>query len=59
MSKQNDETDLHFKMCKKVAQLTKVIYHLQAQIEHNDSDVRNVAVGYEQQIDEVDGIFCI
>lgn len=45
--------DLSFKMCKKIAQLTKVVHHLHSQTELHQKAIREVAVHYENVIDEV------
>lgn len=45
--------DLHHKMCKKIAQLTKVIFHLHSKNEDHDNQMREQAETYEIQIEEV------
>ncbi len=45
--------DLHHKMCKKIAQLTKVIFHLHSKAEDHDNHLREQAETYEIQIEEV------
>lgn len=42
--------EIHFKMCKKVAQLTKVIYHLNLRNEDNDQAVELLRIRYEEQM---------
>ena len=45
--------DLHHKMSKKVAQLTKVIYHLNAKNEEHDLELSQLADQYENEIDSI------
>ena len=45
--------DLHHKMSKKVAQLTKVIYHLNAKNEEHDLELTQLADQYENEIDSI------
>ncbi|PRP87422.1 condensin, SMC5-subunit [Planoprotostelium fungivorum] len=45
--------DTGYKMCKKIAQLTKVVHHLHSQNEMHQQNVREVALNYEGIIDEV------
>jgi hypothetical protein len=45
--------DLHHKMCKKIALLTKVIYHLNIKNEDHESDV---AVLKKQHADEMESV---
>ena len=45
--------DLHHKMSKKVAQLTKVIYHLNAKNEEHDLELNQLADQYENEIDTI------
>ena len=45
--------DLHHKMSKKVAQLTKVIYHLNAKNEEHDLELTQLADKYENEIDTI------
>lgn len=47
----NDE--LHHKMCKKVAQLTKVIFYLNTKNDEYESNLRAVVNAYEQELDSV------
>jgi hypothetical protein len=46
-------SDLHYKMCKKISQLTKVIFHLHTKTEDHEFEVRELAIAYENQIDNV------
>ena len=45
--------DLHHKMSKKIAQLTKVIYHLNTKNDMHDAEVQGVQDLYESEIDEI------
>ena len=45
--------DLHHKMSKKIAQLTKVIYHLNSKNEDHTDDLNALADAYETEIDGV------
>ncbi len=45
--------ELHLKMCKKIAQLTKVIYQLHTKNEEHEVRSRELTLTYEQQIEEV------
>ena len=45
--------DLHHKMSKKIAQLTKVIYHLNSKNEEHTDDLTSLADAYETEIDGV------
>lgn len=45
--------DLHHKMSKKIAQLTKVIYHLNTKNDDHDLELKNLADTYESEIEEV------
>ena len=47
-------SEMHYKMCKKIAQLAKVIYHLHTKNEDHEYELRDLAVAYEEQIEEVD-----
>ena len=42
--------ELHSKLCKKVAQLTKVIYHLNTRNEDNDAKLQQQQADYEAEI---------
>ncbi len=55
MSKHYEEegVELHYKMCKKIAQLAKVIYHLHTKNEDHEYELRDQAAAYEQQIEDV------
>lgn len=50
---QNLFPDLHHKMSKKIAQLTKVIYHLNSKNEEHNDDLTSLADAYETEIDGV------
>lgn len=50
---QNLFPDLHHKMSKKIAQLTKVIYHLNSKNEEHTDDLTSLADAYETEIDGV------
>lgn len=50
---EKDASDLHFRMSKKVAQLTKVIYQLNCRGEDSDQQTRLVADRYESEISEI------
>ena len=50
---QNLFPDLHMKMSKKIAQLTKVIYHLNSKNEEHTDDLSSLADAYETEIDGV------
>ena len=50
---QNLFPDLHMKMSKKIAQLTKVIYHLNSKNEEHTDDLTSLADAYETEIDGV------
>eukprot|EP00758_Cryptobia_borreli_P013092 Tbor_TRINITY_DN5805_c3_g1::TRINITY_DN5805_c3_g1_i1::g.6743::m.6743 len=45
--------DLNYKMSKKIAQLTKVIYQLNSRNEDNDTTVQNIADRYEEEIADI------
>jgi hypothetical protein len=53
----DEEGDLHYKMCKKIAQLTKVIYHLHSKNEEHEYEMRDLANAYELQVEQVKRIF--
>lgn len=48
-----DSNDLHLKMSKKIAQLTKVIYHLNTKNEDHMSEVKGLQQSYETEIDQI------
>jgi hypothetical protein len=50
---EDEGVDLHYKMCKKIAQLAKVIYHLHTKNEDHEYELRDQAAAYETQIEEV------
>ena len=43
--------DLHFKMCKKVAQLTKVIFYLNSKNDEYEQNLSSVVCAYESEMD--------
>ena len=45
--------DLHHKMSKKIAQLTKVIYHLNTKNEDNQSEIENVNYNHQLEIQHI------
>ena len=45
--------DVHHKMSKKIAQLTKVIYHLNTINEDHQSDMSALIVSHEKEIHEI------
>jgi hypothetical protein len=55
---QNLFPDLHMKMSKKIAQLTKVIYHLNSKNEEHTDDLSSLADAYETEIDGVRPLSC-
>ena len=44
---------LHIQMCKKVAQLTKVIYHLNTKLDEHDTEIEMIKNDCEEEIDAV------
>ena len=45
--------DLHHKMSKKIAQLTKVIYHLNTRNEDHQSEMDSLAANHQLEIQQV------
>ena len=45
--------DIHHKMSKKIAQLTKVIYHLNTKNDSHEQELQRLQDAYETEIDEV------
>ena len=45
--------DLHHKMSKKIAQLTKVIYHLNTKNDDHDWEIKSLTQQYETEISEI------
>ena len=45
--------DLHVKVCKKVAQLTKVIYALNTKSDEQDAIVNNLKENYEKDVEKI------
>lgn len=50
---QNGFPDFHHKMSKKIAQLTKVIYHLNTKNDDHEQQLKTVTDNYESEIQEV------
>lgn len=50
MSNKQVDGDLHYKLCKKIAQLTKVIYHLNLQNEDNDTRFSDIRERHDNEI---------
>jgi hypothetical protein len=50
---EDENVDLHYQMCKKIAQLAKVIYHLHSKNEDHEYEIRDLTSAYEEQIEEV------
>lgn len=50
---QDEFPDLHHKMSKKIAQLTRVIYHLNTKNDEHESNLRNIIAAYEQEMDDI------
>ena len=50
---QDELPELQHKMSKKVAQLTKVIFHLNTKNDENDFNLKNIINAYEQEMDNV------
>ena len=53
MSKSESFPDLHHKMSKKIAQLTKVIYHLNTRNEDYEVEMKNLASKHESEMQEI------
>jgi hypothetical protein len=49
----DENANLHYQMCKKIAQLVKVIYHLNSTNEDHEYEIKDLVAGFEEQIDEV------
>ncbi len=45
--------DLHHKMSKKIAQLTKVIYHLNSKNDDYESEIKAMSNAHENEIEHV------
>lgn len=45
--------DFHHKMSKKIAQLTKVIYHLNTKNDDHEFQLKNLTDTYESEIEEI------
>jgi len=52
-SAENLFPDLHQKMSKKIAQLTKVIFHLNSKNEEHSDDLSSLSDAYETEIDGI------
>nr|CCC92950.1 unnamed protein product [Trypanosoma congolense IL3000] len=50
MSSEQTDGDMHFKMCKKIAQLTKVIYHLNTKTEDNDMRLSDLRERHDMEV---------
>lgn len=50
---QNGFPDFHHKMSKKIAQLTKVIFHLNTKNDDHEFQLKTMADNYETEIQEV------
>lgn len=48
-----DREEIHHKMSKKIAQLTKVIFHLNTRNEESDAHLQAVVDAYEQEIESI------
>ena len=55
----NGFPDFHHKMSKKIAQLTKVIYHLNTKNDDHEFQLNSLADAYESEIEDVRRIFCV
>ena len=53
------DPDLHRKMSKKIAQLTRVIYQLHVRTDDNELELQETADKYEAEINQVCQIFSI
>lgn len=49
----SDQSDVHHKMSKKIAQLTKVIFHLHTKNEENKTYNASIAAAYEKEIETI------
>lgn len=45
--------DLHHKMSKKIAQLTRVIFYLNSKNDENDHNIKNIVKCYENEMDKM------
>ena len=45
--------DAHYKMSKKIAQLTKVIFHLHTQNQEHDEVEKAIKKGYEKELENI------
>jgi hypothetical protein len=46
-------SDISYKLCKKIAQLTKVIYYLNTKNEDHSTEIQSLVSVYEQEINDV------
>jgi len=51
------QSDVQYKMCKKIAQLTKVIYYLNSKDEDQQEQIKSLKQLYEEEIDSVNIIY--
>eukprot|EP00833_Pecoramyces_ruminatium_P010588 jgi/Orpsp1_1/1184620/evm.model.c7180000090288.1 len=47
------QSDIQYKMCKKIAQLTKVIYYLNSKDEDQQEQIRSLKTLYEEEIEHI------
>jgi len=47
------QSDIQYKMCKKIAQLTKVIYYLNSKDEDQQEQIKSLKTLYEKEIENV------
>lgn len=52
-------SDISYKLCKKIAQLTKVIYYLNTKNEDHSTEVQSLVSVYEQEINDVKKLIAI
>jgi len=48
-----DLGELHHRLCKKIAQLTKVIFFLNTKNDEYESNLKAVVVAYESEMDQI------
>lgn len=53
ISKETDSKEIMFKMSKKIAQLTKVIYYLNTKNEDCDTKINSMQIAFDQEISEI------
>ena len=49
----SETNDVVFKMSKKIAQLTKVVYYLNTKTEDHSTEIESLIQNYEEEIDNV------